>query len=298
MNTRLFDVAGLGQCSLDYIAKAGKYPPPDSKCEVSGMVVHGGGPVATALVALARWGARCHFTGVIGDDIFGVMIEESLHSEGVDASGLMKRKNCASQFAFIVAEPGIGRRTVFWRRPTGAPPSPDEIDYEAIGRSRIFHTDGLFPEAALAASRHAKSEGVQVVVDAGTLREGMLDLARESDYFIVSETFSRALVGGDTPLLACEELMALGPRFAAVTLGDRGYAAMAGGKIIERPAHAVEAVDTTGCGDVFHAGFIYGLLQGWEDEKSLDFAAWAAARVSLELGGRDGIPPLSEWKLG
>ncbi|MGE5310482.1 MAG: PfkB family carbohydrate kinase, partial [Nitrospirota bacterium] len=54
------------------------------------------------------------------------------------------------------------------------------------------------------------------------------------------------------------------------------------------------AVDTTGCGDVFHGGFTYGLLRGWNVEKSLEFAAWAAAMVSLQLGGRAGIPPLTE----
>jgi ribokinase len=298
MNDHAYDVVGLGQCSLDYIAKADSYPPPDSKCEVSGMVIHGGGPVATALVALTRWGINCNFIGVIGDDSFGETIRQSLHSEGVDSSGLVTRENSASQFAFIVAEPGSGRRTVFWRRPTGQPPSPDEINYETIARCKVFHTDGLFPEAALAASRRAKEAGAHVVVDAGTLREGMLDLARESDYFIASDTFSRALVGADKPVQACEKLIALGPRLAAITLGERGYVAMAGGKIIEKPAYNVEAIDTTGCGDVFHAGFIYGLVNGWADEKSLNFAAWAASRVSLELGGRDGIPQLSDWDEG
>lgn len=295
MNDTAFDVVGLGQCSLDYIAKADAFPPPDSKCEVTGMVVHGGGPVATALVALARWGFQCRFIGVVGDDPFGEKIRQSLDQEGVDASGLLTRENCASQFAFIVAEPGIGRRTVFWRRPTGAPPSPDEIDYRAVTKARVFHTDGLFTETAIAAARRAKAAGVQVVVDAGTLREGMLDLARDSDYFLASETFSRTLVGGDKPLQACGKLLAMGPRLAAVTMGSKGYVAMTGDGIIEKPAHPVEAVDTTGCGDVFHAGFICGLLAGWGDEKSLDFAAWAASRVSLRLGGRDGIPHLTDW---
>jgi sugar/nucleoside kinase (ribokinase family) len=67
-----------------------------------------------------------------------------------------------------------------------------------------------------------------------------------------------------------------------------------GDRIIERPAYPAEAVDTTGCGDVFHGGFSYGLVQGWDVDKSLDFAAWAAAKVSLKLGGRAGIPTLEE----
>jgi len=285
-------VYGLGQCALDYIGKIDAYPPPDVKCEFSDMVIQGGGPVATALVALARWGLSCVFAGVLGDDLFSSMIKASLDGEGIDTSGVLVRKGFDSQFAFIVAEPGAGRRTIFWRRPTGPPPSPDEINYSIISRAKVVLTDGLFLEAALAACTAARKAGGHVVVDAGSLREGMLDLARLSDYFIASETFATALVGDDKPMEACKRLAELGPRVVGVTLGPRGYVALAQGKVIKKSAYPVEAVDTTGCGDVFHAGFIYGLIQGWDIEKSLDFAAWAAAMVSRKLGGRAGIPSL------
>jgi ribokinase len=222
------------------------------------------------------------------------MIRASLDQEGVDTSQILVRERAGSQFAFALAEAKTGRRTIFWRRPTGPRPRPEEIDCSLICRARVFHTDGLFPEACLAGARAAKTAGVPVVVDAGTLREGILDLARVSDYFLASETFSRAFVGGDKPVDTCRRLAELGPRVTGVTLGERGYVALAEGKIVERPAYEVQAVDTTGCGDIFHGGFTYGLLQGWNVEKSLDFAAWAAARVSLELGGRAGIPSLAE----
>jgi sugar/nucleoside kinase (ribokinase family) len=124
----------------------------------------------------------------------------------------------------------------------------------------------------------------------------MLDLARLSDYFLASENFSEALVGEGKPLDACHKLAELGPRVVGVTLGPRGYVALAEGRIIERPAYPVNPVDTTGCGDVFHAGFTYGLVKGWEVDKCLDFAAWAAAMVSLKLGGRTSIPTLEQMK--
>jgi sugar/nucleoside kinase (ribokinase family) len=82
----------------------------------------------------------------------------------------------------------------------------------------------------------------------------------------------------------------LGPRVTGVTLGPKGYAASIDGRVIERPAVEVHAVDTTGCGDVFHAGVTYGIVRGWGVEKSLDFGAWAAAMSSARLGGREGIP--------
>ena len=294
MKQKRFQVYGLGQCCLDYIGKVDSYPPPDVKCEFRDMVIQGGGPVATALVALAKWKVSCTFAGVIGDDQFGDIIKATLEDEKVDTAGLVVRQGSESQFAFILAEPGVGRRTIFWRRPTGSPPSPQELDYSTIRKAAVFHTDGLFTEASLAAAKAAKEAGVKVVVDAGSLREGMLDLAQLSDYFLASETFSDGLVGEGRPLDACRKLAEYGPSVVGVTLGARGYVALAGNRIIERPAYQVDSVDTTGCGDVFHAGFTYGLIKGWRVDKCLDFGAWAAAEVSLELGGRAGIPPIAQ----
>jgi ribokinase len=294
VNTQSFQVYGLGQSALDYIGEIDSYPPPDVKCEFSNMVIQGGGPVATALVALARWGLSCAFAGVLGDDPFGDMITASLEEEGIDTSGALVRKGYKSQFAFIAAEPGSGRRTIFWQRPTGPPLNPDEIDLSIIRQAKVVLTDGLFPEAALAACKAAKAAGVEVVVDAGSLREGMLELARVSDYYLASEAFAKALVGNGRAIDACHKLAEFGPRVAGVTLGDKGYVALTGGRVIERPAYPVEAVDTTGCGDLFHAGFTYGIVQGWDVEKSLDLGAWSAAMVSRKLGGRAGIPTLGE----
>ncbi len=286
-------IFGLGQCSLDYLGRIDDYPPPDVKCEFSGLVVQGGGPVATALAALSRWGLRCAFSGMIGDDAFGGAIEASLREEGIDTSGLIIRRDSASQFAFIAVEPKAGRRTIFWQRPTGKPLGPVEIPPEKIREAAVLHTDGLFIDASLQACRIARQAGVPVVVDAGTLRDGMLELARLSDYFIASETFARQLIGDRDPLDACALLLEQGPRLAAVTLGAAGYGALCGTTAIRKPAYPVAAVDTTGCGDVFHAGFIFGLIQQWDYALCLDFAAWAAAQVSLEMGGRKGIPSLS-----
>lgn len=78
MRDRFPEVYGLGQCSLDYIGKIKSYPPADSKCEFTGLVIQGGGPVATALAALSRWGITCALAGVVGDDPFGHQIRAGL----------------------------------------------------------------------------------------------------------------------------------------------------------------------------------------------------------------------------
>jgi sulfofructose kinase len=289
------EVYGLGQCSLDYLGRIEAWPPPDVKCEFTDLTVQGGGPVATALVALSRWGVSCSFAGIVGDDAFGGQIVDSLRREGVDTGGVVVRGGENSQFAFAAAEGGSGRRTIFWRRPTGAPLQTGEVDVKRLRSSRFFLTDGLMIEASLAAAREARAAGIPVVVDAGSLREGMPDLARESDYFLASSAFACAFMGDAALEKVCRRLAELGPKVTGVTLGEKGYAALVEGRYIERPAYPVEAVDTTGCGDVFHGGFVYGLVKGWEVERCLDFGAWAAAMVSRRLGGRAGIPPADEY---
>jgi sulfofructose kinase len=296
MRERIFEVYGLGQCPLDYLGEIDAYPPSDTKCEFTGLVIEGGGPTATSLVALSRWGVSTAFAGIVGDDDFGAVIRQLLEKEQVDTSGVLVRKGSDSQFAFIVAEPGMGTRTIFWRRPTGPPLGPDELDYDIIKSAKVVHTDCLYLDASLAACKAARQAGGRVVADAGTLREGTIDLARHSDYFVVSQTFARAFVGHDNPLEACRKLAEFGPGVTGVTLGAEGYVALVHGRVIARPAYAVEAMDTTGCGDAFHAGITYGVIQGWDAEKSLDFGAWAAAMVSRKLGGRAGIPTFKEVK--
>jgi len=263
---------------------------------MSAMVSQGGGPVATALVALTRWGFSCSFCGVVGDDSFGHQIINSLQSEKVDTSEIITRKGFDSQYASIVAEKNGGKRTIFWRRPTGPPPLPNELNYDLIRQARVFHTDGLFTEASLAAARIAKDAGVPVVVDAGTLRDGMLELAKYCDYLIVSEVFAKDFIKMNNPHQACEELQKLGPDIVGVTLGERGYLALNHDRWIERAAYPVKAIDTTGCGDLFHAGLTLGILKGWNLEKTLDFSSWAAACVSTKLGGRIGIPSIDEYQ--
>lgn len=285
-------VFGIGQCSLDYIGLIPAYPPPDVKCEFSNLVIQGGGPVATALVALSRWGLDGYMAGVVGDDTFGTQIAASLTAEGIETGGLVVRKNQHSQFAFIVSEPSPARRTIFWQRPSGRALQPDEIDIDILLKSKALHTDGLFAETSLFACRKAKEAGIPVILDAGTLREGMPEIARTSDCVVTSEAFSN--VFAESPAETCRKLACLGVKLAGVTLGAQGYLALVNGRFISKEAYAAEAVDTTGCGDVFHAGLTYGIIRGWDAEKSLDLGAWAAARVSTRMGGRSGIPDLSE----
>ena len=287
-------VFGIGQCSLDYIGLISSYPPPDVKCEFTDLVIQGGGPAASAMVALKRWGLDVHLAGVVGDDDFGKQIRNFLVAENIDTTGLVVRPQRQSQFAFIVSEPSLARRTIFWQRPTGEELKPDEINTDILLQSSALHIDGLYTEACLWACRRAKDAGIPVILDAGTLRDGMTDIIRLSDCVVTSEVFSNAF--SETHPDTCLKLAGMGVKLAGVTLGSKGYIALADGRWIQKDAYRVKAIDTTGCGDAFHAGLTYGIVVGWSAEQSLDLGAWAAAMVSTKMGGRTGIPSLIELK--
>jgi ribokinase len=289
-------VVGIGQCSLDYLAQVDAYPEPDTKCEVLGWEEQGGGPVATALVALSRLGAHTKFFGVMGADEAGDKIRSSLVSEGVEVSGLVRRPHGTSQTAFIVAD-REGRRTIFWRRPSCEGLTPAELEGDFLERADFLLLDGLMPAVSLHAAKKARERDVPVMLDAGRVREGMLEIARLSDYVVASEEFARGLGLADC-LNDPEEFQrkagGLFPGVFTVTLGERGSITLAGGECIYQPAFQVDTVDTTGAGDVFHGGYIFGLLNGWGVRKTIGFASALAALKCRLPGGRAGIPTLED----
>jgi ribokinase len=289
-------VTGIGQCSLDYLARVEDYPEADAKCEVLRWEEQGGGPVATALVALRRLGVEARFYGVVGDDEAGGKIRASLVEEKVDVGGLKVRRGASSQTAFIVAD-GRGRRTIFWRKPSGAPLGPEELGRGFLEGADFLLLDGLMPGVSLHAAGKAGESGVPVMLDAGRVREGTLDLARLSDYVAASEEFGRQLGLSDcleTPEEFMRKAGGLFPGVFTITLGQRGSVTLSGGEVIYQPAFPVDVVDTTGAGDVFHGGCVFGLLKGWEPRQALRFASALAALKCRRPGGRAGIPTLEE----
>ena len=287
-------VTGLGQCSLDYLSFVDIYPQVNSKQEVLEWHEQGGGPVATALVTLSRLGISCCFHGITGDDEAGRKIGQSLADEGIDVKGLVQRKDSSSQVAFIAVEKSSASRTIFWRRPSGKALQPDELAEDFLCGSSLLLIDGLMMDVSLAAVKRAREMDIPVLLDAGSTRPGMFELARRCDYVVASEAFAEGLGWELTPQALLKESEALGIRALTITLGEGGSITVANGRIIRMPAFKIEAVDTTGAGDVFHGGYIFGLLHSWDLERIVRFASAVAAIKCRRMGGRAGIPRLDE----
>ena len=287
-------VTGLGQSALDYLVLVDTYPRVDTKKEVIEWHEQGGGPVATALVALSRLGISCRFHGIIGDDYAGEKIRQSLIEEGIDVTGLIKRDRATSQIAFIVVEKGTARRTIFWKRPSGNPLQREELGVDFLDGSNFLILDGLMKDISLYAAERAKTLNIPIMLDAGRMRPGMLDLARLSDYVVTSEEFAKDLGWQLTQEALLKEKEKLGVKVLTITLGEKGSITISNDEFIQLSAFRVEAVDTTGAGDVFHGGYTYGLLNKWSLKDAVTFASALAAIKCTKIGGRIGIPGLNE----
>lgn len=283
---------GLGQCSLDYITLVNGFPAEDTKKEVLDFVVQGGGPVATALVTLSRLGVKTSILGRVSDDHAGEEIKKGLRDEGVGTKGLLVKKGGKSQSAFILVNSKNGSRTICWQSPTVAALTAAEVKREFIKGAGILLLDGLMMEASMRAASTALKMDVPILLDAGSLRPGMLGLAALCDYVVCSEGFASGMKMSVRDALGV--LSGGRARAVTVTLGKKGSVTMNEGRIFTQKAYQVKAVDTTGAGDVFHGAYAYGVLQGWEMKKTVLFASIVAAMKCAKLGGRTGIPTLRE----
>jgi sulfofructose kinase len=290
-------VVGLGQACVDYLGRLPFFPQEDQKGELLEIHKQCGGPASTALVTLSRAGVKTSFLGSISDDAFGFQILEGLREDQIDFSHLKITPGYTSQFAFIAINKNTGTRTIFWHRGSVPHLRAGDVDLSPFRASSTLHLDGLMVEASIEAARQARSLGWTVVMDAGTMRQGSMELIPLVDVLIASEGFAESLVGVDAGSEeALKALRELGPGKVVITLGAKGSIGWDGEKVYFQKAYPVKPVDTTGAGDVYHGAYIFGMLQRWPMQECMRFASAVAALKCREVGARKGIPRLEEVK--
>jgi sulfofructose kinase len=282
------DLVGVGLNATDTLISLPHYPERGSKVEYQKASVLPGGQVATTVVACQHWGLKTRYVGKLGDDEAAALHRREFAREGVETQ-LITVANGASPQSLILVD-ADGERTVLGRRDERLFLQPEELNRDWIVNARALHVDGHDTAAAVLATSWAREAGIPVIADLDEPYPGVDALLENIDYLIVSRDFPCRLM--DEPDL--ENALRLMQRrynclLAAATLGQDGVLAWNGKQFSYTPAYRVPVADTTGAGDIFHAGFIYALLQGWPLEKQLDFACAAAALNCVAVGARGGI---------
>jgi sulfofructose kinase len=289
-----FDVVGMGLNSVDFLVLVPEYPASNSKIRIRRFEKSGGGQVATALVALSRWGTRTKYIGKVGGDELGQYALESIRQAGVEVSSVTLESQASNQFATIIVDGTSGDRTILWDRDERLMYREGELRKEDVCSGKILHLDGHDIRAALQCARWAREEHIPVIIDVDKVELLTPELIKGIDFVVTGSRFPTLFTGISDREKAFLELQRHLSGFLCTTLGSEGTMALVEGEILYVKGFKTDVVDTTGAGDVFHAGFIYGLLQDWDIGKILQFANAVAALKCRELGGRKGIPTLRE----
>ncbi|MEW6201869.1 MAG: carbohydrate kinase family protein [bacterium] len=293
---KTYDCVCIGLCAADYLCLVERYPRADEKTVAVEFSKQGGGPAATAAAALGKWGAKVAFVGKVGDDEDGRFVIAELEKMNVDVTSVIVSKKSRTPKAFVWVERGAGRRTVVLDRTGMQPVRASEISKVRFPAAGFLLMDGRDTDACLRAAKITHDNGGQVILDAGSPRKKMDALFRATDYFAASHTFIRHYFGRMSTKTACHRILESGPRVVVITLGEKGCIIATRDEFLHIPAFRKKdfIVDTTGAGDVFHGGFVYGLIRGWELEFCARFANAAAFLKCGKLGGRAGIPTLRD----
>lgn len=291
-SSKPFDVVGFGLNSVDHLCVVKRHPRLDSKQQLVTYAVQPGGQVPTALVALQRWGLRTAYVGAFGDDAGGKLSYDSLRSEGIDLTLSVARQSVRQQVSVILIDEISGERSVLWERVEETVLRQGDVPASALTGGRVLLMDAVDMPSAIAAAREARRQGILTVLDTDSPGPGIQELLRETDVLIVGSEFPAKLTGEADLRRGLRAAAKMGPWLVAVTLGPGGALGYQDGVFHYVPAFRTQAIDSTGAGDIFHAGSIFGLLQGWSISRTLRFAAAAAALKCEKLGGRPGIPTL------
>jgi len=294
-----FDAVGFGTNAVDYLIRVPAYPRYNSKIELNEYTIAPGGEIASSMAGLARLGMRCSYAGRFGDDEAGAIGLRSLVEEGVDLTYVETIAGAATQVAFIIVDETSGERTVIWKRDYRLRYRPEEAPLSIAERGRVLHLTPHDGEAAIGLAAAAKNAGVVVSADVDNIFDGLDELLRLVDVCIMSADLPGRLVGVEDPRAALREVAAnYGCGLTALTLGRRGSLLHCSGEFIESPGYDVPGgcIDTTGAGDAFRAGFLFGMLSGHSVEQSAACGNGVASLKCRRIGARQGLPDRNELR--
>jgi sugar/nucleoside kinase (ribokinase family) len=287
---------GLGANSVDFVHVVPAFPRPEgwhSKMRVSRTLVSCGGQTATAMAACARFGLRTLYVGAVGKDENGRRIVAELPRYGLDAAALVSRPG-RNQSAVVIIEEQTGERAVLWDCDESVCLRAGDVPLDVVAAARLLHVDDVDQDAAIAAARHARSLGIPVTSDLDRMTERTEELVMAVSCPMFADGLPEQLTGERDHERALRRIRRKHSGLLVVTVGRDGAVALDGDRFLASPGFVVQAVDTTGSGDVFRGGFIYGLLQGWPVERTLRLANAAAALSCTRLGAMASIPTLED----
>ena len=285
-----FDLVCAGSACIDIVARVPHLPGPDESLPILAWTQQGGGKVATAAVAAARLGLRVAFVGAVGDDPLGRQIWDEFAAAGVDLAAAERQAGRTSDLSIVLADAATYTRSILWAKGTAR---LEQLSAQAAGH--IASARYLLVSEASAPIREAvqlaRAAGTTVVMDADFYSPELTELLTHVDVCIASRHFAQGWAPGASPQDVVRRLPCT---TAIVTLGAHGAVVRHKDDVWTVPAFAVDVVDTTGAGDVYHGAFVAALHYRLPVPDAARYAAAAAALSCRALGGRGALPSHTE----
>ena len=290
---RKFDVLGFGTNSVDFLISLPSFPSFASKIELEKYQQAAGGEIASTMVGLQRLGLISAYGGSFGVDAAGAFGLESIKKEGVDISYSRTVSGATTQIAFILIDETTGERTVIWKRDKLLEFTAADSPIQAVAQSSILHMTPHDTKACIALAREAQDCGTLVSLDVDNVFPRIEELLPLVDVLICSSEFPGRLLGLNEPRNALKALNKnFGNTLVGITLGENGSLLLCEGEFIETAGFDVPGGcrDTTGAGDAFRVGLLYGLLTGGTIEDAARMANAVAALKCRSTAPRTALP--------
>ncbi len=293
-------------CAGNLVADIFAYPiaalPAAGQLSLTQCLLFGAGGCATNTAAcLRRLGRPAKVLGKVGDDVFGNLVIEDLKRLGIDASGVQRSRTHPTSGTVIINVIGEERRYIHCIG-ANADFSFSDIDCLALNGAKALYLGGYMAMPRFGAEdlaqlfREAKKRSLTTILDVvipsgqSIPGEEVAAMLAYTDVFLPNDDEACALTGLREPRAQAGYLGRMNPDCCVVvTQGRRGALAQRKDEVIQVGSYAVEAIDESGSGDAFAAGFITGVLQGWSLEDTLRFASAVGASCTRALGCTDGV---------
>ncbi|MDA8479981.1 PfkB family carbohydrate kinase [Citrobacter sp. Awk 4] len=252
----------------------------------------GGGPAATAAVAVTRLGLPCDFIGRLGGDDVGASLLKELSEESVGTNYVkMFTGGRSTQSAVLVDSQG--ERIIINHPSPDLAPDTDWMEHIDFSQYGVLLADVRWHEGAVEAFKQATKYGIPTVLDADLTNQDITELVAMADHAVFSQPGLKKFSGSDNYLEGLLKAKEVCRGRVYVTLGSAGCDWLEDGELRHFPAFSVETVDTTGAGDVFHGAFAVAVARGLDTRATVEFASAVAALKCTRPGGRAGIPDSS-----
>ncbi len=296
-----FDVIGFGALNVDVLLKVDKIASAEEESYIYDYSEACGGSAANTIVGLARLGCDVGFIGKVADDYQGQLQIKCFKNEGVNTDGIIhapKGKSGAC-LGFVDKK---GARALYIEPGVNASIEPRELQWNYVSQTHFLHLSSFIGDKSFRTQNKLLASlpsEVKVSFDPGSVyaQKGFtaIEPMIRCSYVMMPNALELELITGQAQYpKGAAMLIDMGVKIVAVKLGSKGCYITNGKDKTTLPPFKVPVVDTTGAGDAFNAGFLYGLLHERTLIECGRLGNYVASRSIMKMGARDGLPSKKE----